>query len=63
VPRGSGCAHGLAGQLGNEVSCAGERDRLNSEMVVESRLGKSVGYLGREEMRRVAAALRTVLDL
>jgi mRNA interferase MazF len=49
-----------------EVEIGGNVTRVLAEQtaaVDPSRLGKSVGYLSLEEMRRVDAALRTVLDL
>ena len=49
-----------------EVEIGGNLTRVLAEQtaaVDPSRLGKSVGYLSLEEMRRVDAALRTVLDL
>ena len=49
-----------------EVEIGGNLTRVLAEQtaaVDPSRLGKSVGYLSLEEMRRVDAALRTVLDV
>lgn len=49
-----------------EVEIAGQLTRVLAEQtaaVDPGRLGKSVGYLSLEEMRRVDAALRVVLDL
>jgi mRNA interferase MazF len=49
-----------------EVEIGGINTRLLAEQaaaVAPSRLGKSVGFLSFDEMRRVDAALRIVLDL
>lgn len=49
-----------------EVEIAGRFTRVLAEQTVAvdpSRLGESIGYLGFEEMRRVDAALRIVMDL
>ena len=49
-----------------EVEIGGVNTRVLAEQVAAvdpGRLGKSVGFLGFEEMRRVDAALRIVLDL
>ena len=49
-----------------EVEIDGRVTRVLAEQtaaVDPGRLGNSVGYLSREEMRRVDAALRIVLDL
>ncbi|WP_082682825.1 type II toxin-antitoxin system PemK/MazF family toxin [Mycobacterium sp. GA-1285] len=49
-----------------EVEIAGVNTRVLAEQtaaVAPSRLGKSVGFLSFDEMRRVDAALRVVLDL
>jgi mRNA interferase MazF len=49
-----------------EVEIAGRITRVLAEQtaaVDPSRLGKSVGYLSHDEMRRLDAALRIVLDL
>lgn len=49
-----------------EVEIAGRSTRVLTEQtaaVDPSRLGKSVGYLSFDEMRRMDAALRIVLDL
>jgi mRNA interferase MazF len=49
-----------------EVQIAGRATRLLAEQaaaVDPSRLGESVGYLSFDEMRRVDAALRIVMDL
>jgi mRNA interferase MazF len=49
-----------------EVEIAGRITRVLAEQtaaVDPSRLGQSVGYLSFDEMRRVDAALRIVIDL
>ncbi len=49
-----------------EVEIGGRPTRVLAEQtaaVDPSRLGKAVGYLGPEEMRRIDAALRIVLNL
>ena len=49
-----------------EVEIAGRATRVLAEQaaaVDPSRLGRSVGYLSFDEMRRVDAALRIVMDL
>lgn len=49
-----------------EVEIGGQVTRVLAEQtaaVDPDRLGRSVGYLSLEEMRRVGAALRIVLDL
>ena len=49
-----------------EVEIVGTNTRVLAEQaaaVVPVRLGKSIGFLSCGEMRRVVAALRTVLDL
>jgi mRNA interferase MazF len=49
-----------------EVEIAGRATRVLAEQaaaVDPSRLGESVGYLSFDEMRRVDAALRIVMDL
>ncbi|WP_082696741.1 type II toxin-antitoxin system PemK/MazF family toxin [Mycobacterium sp. IS-1590] len=55
-----------AASLRPEVEIAGVNTRVLAEQtaaVAPSRLGKSVGVLSFDEMRRVDAALRVVLDL
>ena len=56
----------LATSFRPEVEIGGVNTRVLAEQaaaVDPGRLGKSVGFLGFDEMRRVDAALRIVLDL
>jgi mRNA interferase MazF len=51
---------------GPEVQIDGRVTRVRAEQTAAvdlGRLGNSVGYLSQEDMRRVDAALRIVLDL
>ena len=55
-----------AGSFRREVEIGGVNTRVLAEQtaaVDPRRLGKSVGFLSFDEMRRVDAALRVVLDL
>ena len=56
----------LAASFRPEVEIGGKNTRVLAEQaaaVDPSRLGKSAGFLSFDEMRRVDAALRVVLDL